>query len=135
MSQIIKITSKFTSGMEVTIKQLTNATDYALKSMAFRMQTLAKRPPPKGSPVAGVRVPEWSWVKKTKKKKKGAHNRDSIKIEKADHLKYVVRTETGYGGFLELGTSKMPARPYLAPAFKEAKAEFISDLKEGIKAV
>jgi len=134
MSQTIKISSKFTDRTDVTIAKLTHATDYALKSMAFRMATLAKRPPPKGSPVAGVRVPEWSWVKKTKEKKRGAHNRDSIRPEKAEHLKYVVRTETGYGGFLELGTSKMPARPYLAPAFKEAKSEFISDLKDGLEA-
>ncbi len=132
MSQTIKISSKFTSGIELTMQQLTNATDYALKAMAMRMAALAKRPPPKGSPVAGVRVPEWSWVKKTKGP--GGHNRDSIRFEKTDHLKYVVRTETGYGGFLELGTSKMPARPYMAPAFKEAKGEFIGHLKEGIKA-
>lgn len=132
MSTTIKISSKFTDGIDVTIAQLTKATDYALKSMAMRMTALAKRPPPKGSPVAGVRVPEWSWVKKTKGP--GGHNRDSIRPEKAEHLKYVVRTETGYGGFLELGTSKMPARPYLAPAFKEAKSEFISDLKDGLEA-
>lgn len=130
MSQSIKISLKYTSGIEPTIQKLTHATDYALKSMAMRMAALAKRPPPKGSPVAGVRVPEWSWVKKTKGP--GGHNRDSVRFEKADHLKYAVRTETGYGGFLELGTSKMPARPYMAPAFKEAKAEFISDLKEGL---
>ncbi len=132
MSQTIKISMKFTDGIEPTIAKLTHATDYALKSMAFRMQTLAKRPPPKGSPVAGVRVPEWSWVKKTKGP--GGHNRDSIRFEKAEHLKYAVRTETGYGGFLELGTSKMPARPYLAPAFKQAEKEFIGYLKEGLEA-
>lgn len=132
MSQIIKISYKFTSGIEVTIQQVTNATDYALKAMAMRMAALAKRPPPKGSPVAGVRVPEWSWVKKTKGP--GGHNRDSIRPEKAEHLKYVVRTETGYGGFLELGTSKMPARPYMAPAFKEVTKDFPDALAKAIKA-
>lgn len=132
MSKTIKISSKFTSGIEVTIQQLTNATDYALKAMAMRMAALAKRPPPKGSPVAGVRVPEWSWVKKTKGP--GGHNRDSIRFEKADHLKYVVRTETGYGGFLELGTSKMPARPYMAPAFKEVTKDFPNALAKAVKA-
>lgn len=28
-----------------------------------------------------------------------------------------VYTESGYGGWLEVGTSRIPARPYFAPAF------------------
>lgn len=32
-----------------------------------------------------------------------------------------VYTQSGYGGWLEIGTSKMPARPYIAPAYQEAK--------------
>ena len=32
-----------------------------------------------------------------------------------------VYTQSGYGGWLEIGTSRMAARPYLAPAYKEAK--------------
>lgn len=32
-----------------------------------------------------------------------------------------VFTQSGYGGWLEIGTSRMPARPYMAPAYNEAK--------------
>ncbi|MCL4735381.1 MAG: hypothetical protein KJ050_10645 [Candidatus Omnitrophica bacterium] len=131
MSDTIKIAMKFTTDADAVIKAISSATDHALQSMAMLMAALAKRPPPKGSPVAGVRVPEWSWVKKTKGP--GGHNRDSIRWEKMAGLKYMVRTETGYGGFLELGTSKMPARPYLAPAYTEAEKEFLGYLTEGLE--
>lgn len=33
-------------------------------------------------------------------------------------------SQTGYGAYLELGTSKMPARPYFSPAIGEAIKEF-----------
>ena len=32
-----------------------------------------------------------------------------------------VYTQSGYGGWLEIGTSRMAARPYLAPAYQRAK--------------
>ena len=32
-----------------------------------------------------------------------------------------VFTQSGYGGWLEIGTSRMPARPYFAPAYEQAK--------------
>lgn len=33
-------------------------------------------------------------------------------------------TESGYGGWLEVGTGRMAARPYFAPAFAKAVGEF-----------
>lgn len=49
------------------------------------------------------------------------NNRDSIKFgqEQAGH--FIVYTESGYGGWLEIGTEKRPATPYLRPAYQEAK--------------
>ena len=35
-----------------------------------------------------------------------------------------VYTQTGYGGWLEVGTSRMAARPYMAPAYRFARAKF-----------
>lgn len=70
------------------------------------MVELAKRAPPLGSPVDT------------------GNNRNSIKWKKTAQLIWHVITETGYGAWLELGTARMAARPYFAPAFKEANAEF-----------
>ena len=56
------------------------------------------------------------------------HNKDSITSRKNGDSKWNVGTigkgkpgvKTRYGAYLELGTAKMPARPYFAPAIKEA---------------
>lgn len=37
-----------------------------------------------------------------------------------------VGTSTDYAAFLEFGTSKMPARPYLTPAAESASADFVN---------
>ena len=41
--------------------------------------------------------------------------RDNINAD-VDGLDLVVFTTTGYGGYVELGTSRMAAQPYLTPA-------------------
>lgn len=52
------------------------------------------------------------------------NNRDSINHRPISEFEIHVFTESGYGGFLELGTSRMAARPYFAPAAVEAEREF-----------
>lgn len=55
------------------------------------------------------------------------NNRDSIHAEGTwtNSLMFDMKayTESGYGAYLELGTSRMAARPYFAPAFRIAAAE------------
>ncbi len=51
------------------------------------------------------------------------NNRDSIKWEEAKKNEYIIFTESGYGGWLEIGTSKMAAPPYIKPAYAEAARE------------
>lgn len=41
-------------------------------------------------------------------------------------------TTSGYGGYLEVGTSKMPAQPYLNPAFDAHIGELPQRVKEKI---
>lgn len=48
------------------------------------------------------------------------NNRDSIDMQ-VNGQEGMVYTESGYGGYLEIGTSQMPARPYIRPAFDYAK--------------
>ncbi len=38
-------------------------------------------------------------------------------------VRAVLFTQSGYGGFLEVGTGRMPARPYLWPAFLRYRDE------------
>jgi HK97 gp10 family phage protein len=52
----------------------------------------------------------------------GGNNRDSINYESSG-LEGRVFTESGYGGWLEIGTSRMAARPYFRPAFEQQKRE------------
>lgn len=53
------------------------------------------------------------------------HNRDSLAY-KMDGMNGEVYTESGYGGWLEIGTTKMPARPYFQPAFEQTREDMRS---------
>ena len=39
---------------------------------------------------------------------------------------WLVATTSNYGAYLELGTSKMEAQPYFAPAFDETRRDWLS---------
>ena len=67
-------------------------------------------------------------------------NRDSIFVAEVDDIggapAYRIGPTTEYGPFLEFGTSKMPARPYMIPALeaesprlREAIAQIMKDLE------
>ena len=50
------------------------------------------------------------------------NNKNSIDvevIETPEGVKGRLFTQSGYGGYLEVGTAKMQARPYIYPAFDE----------------
>lgn len=58
---------------------------------------------------------------------KTGHNRDSIRLdprhptEETEEIAIV--TESGYGGWLEIGTARRPATPYFQPAFDRTKED------------
>jgi HK97 gp10 family phage protein len=61
------------------------------------------------------------------------HNRRSIDVtvrESDKGVEATLFTQSGYGGYLETGTSKMRAQPYLYPAF----IQHIHKLPEGVEA-
>lgn len=64
---------------------------------------------------------------------KSGTNRRSIDTDvenQGTQIKAELYTQSGYGGYLETGTSKMDARPYLAPAFNEGIANIGEKIKE-----
>ncbi|MBC7128399.1 MAG: HK97 gp10 family phage protein [Thermoplasmatales archaeon] len=50
--------------------------------------------------------------------------RSSITTEKIDKLAYAVGTNVEYAPYVEFGTYKMMAQPYLRPAMQEARMKF-----------
>lgn len=42
-------------------------------------------------------------------------------------FEFAIFTESGYGAYLELGTTRMAARPYFAPAFQQALSNLKSE--------
>lgn len=54
----------------------------------------------------------------------------SIKLDLASNgLRAVVKANTDYSGYLEVGTRKMEAQPFMQPAFNEIQPKFIDDLR------
>ncbi len=68
--------------------------------------------------------------------KKTGNNARSIEVETEINSKGEVEgklfTQSGYGGWLEVGTSKMPARPYLFPAFELNREKILKALQRKI---
>lgn len=61
------------------------------------------------------------------------HNAQNIfpEFDKSS-LKGNIHTESSYGGFLEVGTVKMSAQPYIMPAAQKNVSKLQSDLKGSI---
>lgn len=57
---------------------------------------------------------------------------DTEVVEVPGGIQATLFTQSGYGGYLEIGTRKMPARPYLQPAFDEGVATIAEHVKEKI---
>jgi HK97 gp10 family phage protein len=49
------------------------------------------------------------------------NNRSAIGVLEGSNGSYAIGTTSGYGGYLEFGTKRMPARPYFLPAADAAK--------------
>jgi HK97 gp10 family phage protein len=61
--------------------------------------------------------------------------RDSIEsIVSSDGLSVEVGTDVPHGVFVELGTSRMAAQPFLFPAFEREKAGILKDMAKSVNA-
>lgn len=100
----VRISDRFNAAL----REMSRQSRAKLQEFAETMAELSKRPPPIGSPVDT------------------GNNRDSIAVDPIGAMKFRVATQTGYGAYLEFGTAKMAARPYLSTAFEDAKRDFNS---------
>lgn len=66
-------------------------------------------------------------LKISKVKKKGNIRYVLVGIDKSDN------SEIFYGKFIEFGTSKMPARPFLGPAYEKNKGKAMDIIREELR--
>ena len=60
--------------------------------------------------------------------------RDATNAEYIDDgLTAVVAPETEYAGYVEFGTRRMEAEPFLKPAWETQKEQFLTDMKKLVK--
>lgn len=83
---------------------------------------------------------EWPSIPASRGEKRidTGHNRRSIDTEVKEVPNGVTAelfTQSGYGGHLEIGTSRMPARPYLYPAFNRHRKTLAKALRTKIAAL
>ena len=57
----------------------------------------------------------------------------SVNSSKIDRFRYRVAPGTAYAAYVELGTRKMSAQPFIKPAFDEQKKLFKNDLERLVK--
>lgn len=57
----------------------------------------------------------------------------SVNSSKVGRFKYKVAPGTSYAAYVELGTRKMNAQPFIKPAFDNQKEEFKKDLERLVK--
>lgn len=57
----------------------------------------------------------------------------SLNSSKIDRFKYRVAPGTDYAAYVELGTRKMSAQPFIKPAFDDQKKLFKNDLERLVK--
>lgn len=57
----------------------------------------------------------------------------SVNSSKIDRFKYRVAPGTDYAAYVELGTRKMSAQPFVKPAFDDQKRLFKNDLERLVK--
>ena len=87
------------------LKKMEKITDGILERFADQMVNYAKMAPPSGAPIITGNL---------------RSNITKEPIRKG----FRVFTETGYGGFVELGTRKRAANPYLRRAFDKTRSKF-----------
>lgn len=59
--------------------------------------------------------------------------RSSIHVERIDHLAVQVRADADYAAYVEYGTSRAPAQPFMTPAIEAVRAGYQARIARAIK--
>ena len=103
----------FTSHKDEAIKAVSEAMARALEICGGKAETYAKQLAPVGTPES-TGIPGY----------RGGTLRNSITHEQWDEKTEVIGSTVDYSKFVELGTYKMKARPFLRPAAENHGAEY-----------
>lgn len=60
--------------------------------------------------------------------------RDSIHVQRIDHLAVQVRADAEYAAFVEYGTSRMAAQPFMTPAMETIRQSYAARIARAIEA-
>jgi HK97 gp10 family phage protein len=71
---------------------------------------------------------EGYYIEVRRKRRKYANTRANRRKKRAG-MSYETMGEAYYGMFVELGTAKMPAQPFLRPAFESKKVEAVETFR------
>lgn len=57
----------------------------------------------------------------------------SIHVQRIDHLALQVRADAPYAAYVEYGTSRMAAQPFMTPAIEAVRAEYIARIAQAVR--
>ena len=117
-----------TSKLEKLLKEAPEKVDTAVRATAFQVQAIAQSL----SPVA-TGANRNSIYTKTSKGNAGSPGELGDVLPAASVGVAYVGPSMEYSAFLEYGTSRMPARPYLTPAAEQAHNLFDAQIKAAMK--
>lgn len=103
----------FNSNSKAVTDAVTQAMARALEICGGKAETYAKQLCPVGTPES-TGIPGYQ----------GGTLRNSITHQQMDEKTEIIGTNVKYAPFVELGTYKMKARPFLRPAAENHKAEY-----------
>ena len=103
----------FISHKEEAVKAVTEAMARALEICGGKAETYAKQLAPVGTPES-TGIPGY----------KGGTLRNSITHEQEDEKTEIIASAVKYSPYVELGTYKMRARPFLRPALENHREEY-----------
>jgi len=115
-------------GIEKTVKKLQSYGEEGDKQIRELTEIKARDIEINAKEVVPVGTPESTGIRGYI----GGSLRQSIRAEKLSELSWIITAYEFYASFVEYGTRKMTARPYLFPAWKRGIISYRKDLKKAL---